>query len=247
MSIILFKHNGRLFYSIILMFVGLLTGCTTIHPTKLCTLTEQKQLKRQLLVTQSLIDRKEAELSHSRKDAAEDHCVGSLFTPAVKSARCTKLLVRTKRLATETKTLRERLNELNLALVGRASPSKHVKSCKASWVVSPQKPQKPQSKIVHVLQRKPKAIAKPHVKMASAIVVPVYEIPAPIEAEKLDYTPSSTVPISTAPVYVAPAAITPPLERPYTANANVRIVGSEFFPDQSALTSQPVPVHEAVP
>lgn len=244
MSSISFKHNRRLSYPILLMFAGLLTGCTTIPSTKLCTPTEQRQLKRQLLATQSLIDRKEAELSRSRKDAAEDHCVGSLLTPAVKSARCTKLLVRTKRLATETKILRERLNELDLALVGRTSPSKHVKSCKASWVASPQKPQ---SKIVHVPQRKPKAIAQSHVKMASAIVRPVYEIPTPIEAEKVDYTPSSTVPISTAPVYVAPAAITPPLERPYTANAKVRVVGSEFFPDQSALTSRLVPVHEAVP
>lgn len=245
MSIISINSNRATFYSAILLLSGVLAGCTTIPPTKLCTPLEQKQLKKQYLLTQSALDRKEAELSRLRKTSSQDRCVGSLFTSAVKSAQCTKLLTRTDRLASETQTLRERLNELNMALAGRASPSKHVKSCKASWVASPKKPQ---LKTVHIPQQKFKATAKAHAEMSSAIALPAYETPAPVEVEKVDYTSSAAVQSSDiTPTHVAPAKIAPPVERPYTANANVRVVGSEFFPDQSALASQPTPDHAPAP
>ncbi len=159
-----------------------------------------------------------------RKTATQNRCVGSLFTPAVKSARCTKLLTRTDHLVTETQTLRERVNELNMALAGRPSASKHVKSCNASRVASPKKPL---SKTVHVPQQKSGGIAKPSVEMANSIALPAYETPAPVETEKVDYTSSATVQTSNiTPAYVAPVATTPPVERPYTANAKVRVVGS---------------------
>lgn len=245
MSFISINSNRSLTYSVVLIFSGILAGCTTIRPPESCTPAEQIQLKKQLRVTQSLLDRKEAELSQMRKTSAQNRCVGILFTPAVKSAQCTKLLTRTDHLVTETQTLRERVNELNMALAGRPSPSKHVKLCKASWVVSPKKPQ---SKTVHVPQRKSRGIAKPSAEMANSIALPAYETPAPVETEKVDYTSSATVQTSnTTPAYVAPVATTPPVERPYTANAKVRVVGSGFFPDQSTPASQPTPAHAPAP
>lgn len=241
MSIISKNSNRILFSSILLTFFSVLTGCTTTRPTELCTPFEQRQLKQQLITTQSLLDRKEADLSRARQAVAQDRCVGSLFTSAVKSAQCAKLRAKTDNLTTEIQTLRERLNELNLALAGRPSPAKHVKSCKASWVVSHKKPR---SKTANTSQRKLKAMtAKPHAGLASTITLPAYTSPAPVKAEDVDYTSSATVQTSNPPAYVAPVTATPPVERPYTTNAKVRVVGSEFFQDQSAPANQPAPVH----
>ncbi|MCH4539213.1 hypothetical protein DK867_13220 [Ochrobactrum sp. POC9] len=245
MFFISINSNRTLFYSTLLILSGALAGCTTIPPAELCTPAEQKQLKKQHLITQSALDRKEAELSRLKKTSAQNRCVGSLFTPAVKSAQCKELLTRTDRVVTESQTLRERLNELNMALAGRPSLSKYVKSCKASWVASPKKPQ---SKTVLVRRQKFKATARPHDEMASTIAMPAYETPASAEVEKVDYTSSATVQTSnTTPAYVAPVKLAPPVERPYTSNAKVRVVGSEFFPDQSVPASQPVPDHAPAP
>lgn len=241
MSIFPLKYNRGLFYSALFIVSGVLAGCTTIRPTESCTPAEQKQLKKQLVVTQSLLDRTEADLSRLRKTATEDRCVGGVFTPVVKSLQCTTLLTRTDRLATETQTLRERLHELNMALAGRPSPSKHVKSCKASWVV-PHK--KPQAKNAHVPQRK---IAKPSAELTSKITLPAYASPDPVEAEEVDFSSSATVQTLNTPANVAPVTPTPPVERSYTTNTNVRVVGSEFFQDQSTPVSQPVPAHAPAP
>ncbi len=244
MSIISLCPNRKLFYSVLLIASAALAGCTTTAPRDLCTPAEQKQLKKHLLSTQSLLDQKEASLSRLRATATQDRCMGSLFTPAVKSAQCAKLLTKTDKLKTETQTLRERVHELNMALAGRPSPSRHVKSCRASWIVTPKKPR---SKTVLIPQQKSKTITRPKAKIASAIALPVYEIPAPIKAEKVDYIPASTVQTSNTPAYVAPVTSAPPVERPYTENTKVRVVGSDFFPDQSALAGQPAPAHAPAP
>lgn len=237
MSYNLHTSHRSLIYSAIVIFCGVLSGCTTIPSKDLCTPAEQKQLEKQRLVTQSDLDRKAAELSRLKKTLAQDRCVGSLFTPAVKSAQCTKLLSRTDRLMTETQALRERLNELDMALTGRPSSSKYVKSCKASWVVSPRKHH---SKTAHVSRHKLKATAK----TVSTITLPAYETHAPVEEKKVDYTSSAAVHTSdTISAPIAPNETIAPVERPYTANANVRVVGSKFFPDQSAPASRPVPDH----
>ncbi|MHC5230323.1 hypothetical protein [Brucella sp. LJL56] len=241
MFIFLSSHNKSLFYSIFFMISGVLAGCTTIRPTEMCTPTEQKQLKKQLLVTQSLLDRKEMDLSRLRKTITEDRCLGGVFTPAVKSSQCTTLLTRTDRLATETQTLRERLHELNMALAGRPSPSRHVKSCKVSWVVLHKKPQ---AKTAHVPQRK---IAKPSAELTSKITLPAYASPNPVEAEKVEFSSSATVQTVNTPTYVAPVTPTLPMERSYTTNTKVRLVGSEFFQDQSTPAIQPVPAHAPAP
>lgn len=241
MFIFLSMHNKSLFYSVLFIISGALSGCTTIRPTEMCTPTEQKQLKKQLLVTQSLLDRKEMDLSRLRKTITEDRCLGGVFTPAVKSSQCTTLLTRTDRLATEIQTLRERLHELNMALAGRPSPSRHVKSCKASWVVFHKKSQ---AKTAHVPQRK---IAKPSAELTSKITLPAYASPDPVEAEEVNFSSSATAQTVNTPAYVAPVTPAPPVNRSYTTNGNVRVVGSTFFPDQSAPASQPVPVHAPAP
>jgi len=243
MSIISIRSNRKSLYSVLLVFCGGLAGCTTIPPEELCTPTQQKQLNKQLLATQSIADRKEAELARLKKAAVHQHCVGSLFTPAAKSAQCTQLLAKTDRLTTETQTLRERIYELNMALAGRPSPSKQVKSCKATWVVPPKKFQ---SKTGHAPHRRSKPVAKPRAQMTSTIALPVYEIPAPAKVEKLDYSPSK-VQTSNSPTYIAPVQTTPTGEHPYVANTKVRVVGPEFFQDQSTLASQPTPVLAPAP
>lgn len=241
MSNISTSANRILFPSILLTFLGVLTGCTTMRPTESCTPSEQAQLRKQHIVTQSLLDRKEADLSRMRRTVARNQCAASVFAPAVKTAQCTKWRTRTDNLTIEVQTLRERLHELNLALVGRPSPSRHVKSCKASWVVPHRKLQ---SKTANTPQRKPKtATDKPRAELATRITVPAYTAPAPAKAEEVDYTPSAKIQTSDTPAYVAPATAARPMERSYTANAKVRVVGSEFFQDQSAPEDRPVPAH----
>ncbi|MBB3215008.1 hypothetical protein FHW72_000054 [Ochrobactrum sp. RC6B] len=244
MSIISQCSNRNLFYSVLLIVSGALAGCTTVPPAELCSPKEQKQLRKQLLITRSLLDRNETNLSVLRKTATQDRCLGTLFAPAAKSEQCTKLLTKMDRLTAETRTLHERVHELNMALAGRTSPSRHVKSCKASWVVVPKKVQ---PKAAYIPQRKIKTPARPITKSVATVTLPVYQTVAPVKAEEVNYKPSPITQTSNAPTYVAPVTSTPPAERAYTANTKVRVVGSEFFPDQSALASQPTPDHAPAP
>lgn len=186
-----------------------MAGCSNTSLEKICKPAQQKRLNRQLLVKQSFSDHKEAELSRSRKAAVHQRCVGSLFSPAVKSPQYTKLLARTDRLTTETETFCECLHELNVTLAARPSTAKHVKSRRA-WRVVP--PKKPPPKAAHILQRKPKATAKPTTEIVSrAITLPAYETLTPVKAwTTINLSDSAT---SNVPKYLAPVASTLPAER----------------------------------
>lgn len=244
MSIISTYSNRILFYSVLSIVSGSLAGCTTVPPAELCSPAEQKQLRKHLLATESLLDRKEADLAVLRKKAIQDRCSGGLFIPVAKSAQCTKLHTKTDRLTAETQTLRERVHELNMTLAGRPSASKHIKSCKASWVVIPKKIQ---SKPIRIPAKKTETTAGPSTEMVATGALPVYTTPAPVAADEVNDKPTSTVLTPNGSTYVAPVTTTPPAERTYTPNTKVRVVGSEFFPDQSGLTSQPTPAHAPAP
>ena len=238
-------HTNKIFFiSILIIMLNVLAGCTTIRPTELCTPSQQIQLKKQRTITQSRLDRRVIDLSRIRREVTQNHCVRTFFTPANKSAQCTILLARTNSLTTKVRTLRERLYELDLALAGRPFPFRHVISCKASWGVA--QPKKPRLKPTVIRQQKPKtAVPKPRTKLASTVAAPSYTttLPTLIEAEKVDAPPPPTTQSPEMPAYIAPVTATPPAERPYVENNEIRVVGSEFFQDQSAPTNRPVPAH----
>ena len=71
-------------------------------------------------------------------------------------------------------------------------------------------------------------------------------LPTTIEAEEADYTPSAAMQASDLPTYIAPVTAAPPAVRPYAENIKVRVVGSEFFQDQSAPADRLVPAHAPV-
>ncbi len=142
-----FKINVLFFLAALFAMSGILTACTTVRPPEVCSVAEKQRLRKYVTPTEKRLRRKEAELSRKRKAATDERCVGSLFSHAVKSNRCTRLTSRIERLETEIETLQGRLLELNAALAGRPSSSTYVKSCKATWIIVRRTRKKPKSAV----------------------------------------------------------------------------------------------------
>ncbi|MBB5701874.1 uncharacterized protein (UPF0335 family) [Ochrobactrum daejeonense] len=240
-----FKINVLFFLAALFAMSGILTACTTVRPPEVCSVAEKQRLRKYVTPTEKRLRRKEAELSRKRKAATDERCVGSLFSHAVKSNRCTRLTSRIERLETEIETLQGRLLELNAALAGRPSSSTYVKSCKATWIIVRRTRKKPKSavaprKTVAVDERRKRPLNKNTTK-------PNEETFTDQEIQPINYAPEPIASAPAMPTYIAPPSGPVPQMRFYNDNSKVRVVGSSFFPDQSAPANQLVPAHAPAP
>ncbi len=231
--------------------VGLLSGCTTTQSLQPCSTQEAARLNAHIAPTKARLDRNQNQLSRIRVDLEKERCNGSLFSPASKSPQCERLKTQEQKLVSDSKTLSERLAEINAAIAGRPHAGHHVKSCSASWL--PKRSTQKSAPARKLVKAPVKASAKPATKAPHTAGLPVedYVVPAyssyrSSTPEPVAYTPSHQ-PVSLAPKYIAPVAATPPVERVYSDSAKVRVIGSSFFPDQSKPVGPQVPDHAPAP
>ncbi|MCL7998191.1 hypothetical protein M8994_08050 [Brucella sp. 21LCYQ03] len=232
----------------VLTATAVISGCTTTQPLQLCSNQQIERLSKQIAPTKASLSKNQTQLTSIRIELAKEQCVAGLFTRATKSQKCDRLKSQEDKLNSENKILEERLHETDAAITGRAHPGQHVKSCSASWlpvrVTKKAAPKRPPVKA------QVKKVEKPSKPVATAglpiedYVVPAYSSAQPMQAEPIGYT-SPSRPISHAPSHVAPVAPTPPVERAYSENANVRVIGSSFFHDQSKPVGPQAPDREA--
>jgi len=236
--------------------IGILSGCTTTaQPIQSCTTQQIAKLTKQIDPTKQKLNAIHKRLSVVRAEIAKERCVGSIFTPENISVRCERLKKQEGNLASESRSLEERLTEMNASIAGQPHVGKHVKSCIASWQ-SEQTIRKSTRKNIEVKARTPKRQVTKAVKIEKVskvqpafiedYVVPAYSPPKTRKTESVAYTPSAH-PLLHPQSHVAPAAIAPPTERVYSDSAKVRVVGSSFFPDQSKLIGPPAPDHAPAP
>ena len=253
----LFKLFFRNSNAAVVIAAGLLAGCTTTQPVQDCSPKEITRLSAGIAPTQNQLDRHKRKLSHTRGQISKERCNGSLFSPAIESARCDRLKATTNRLENEINKLEGRLSELNAVVAGRPSSSQHVKACSASWMPKGQIQKAVRKKLAPAKKTAVKATKKvEHIKRVSRTYnAPVNRSPDIIKADPMTGLPTvisdvempsvktdnvAPASISAAPAASATTAI-PPIERAYTDNPNVRVVGSSFFPDQSVQEGQPAP------
>jgi|GEM_PF-519032 len=231
--------------------VALLSGWTTTQSLQPCTSQESARLNTQIAPTKARLDRNQTQLSRIRADLAKERCVGSLFAPASKSPKCERLKTQEEKLVSESRTLSERLSEINAAIAGTQHAGRHVKSCSASWL--PKRSVQRAAPIRKSAKAPVRATAK-QTKSGGATaglpvedyVVPAYSTYQSSTPEPVAYT-GSPQPVSTAPAHIAPVSATPPVERTYSDSAKVRVIGSSFFPDQSKSVGPQAPDHAPAP
>ncbi|TPF75945.1 hypothetical protein FHY56_07645 [Brucella gallinifaecis] len=228
----------------------MLSGCTTTQPPELCSSQEILRLNKQIAPIKTRLERNQTRLSKVQADITKESCTGSLFKSAVQSPKCERLKDREKSLTSESKLLKERLNELNAAIAGRAHASQHVKSCTASWLpVRKAKKAPPKPAPVKAKAKKIASIDKPAEASGLPVedyVVPAYSSSQPTQPEAVGYT-ATPQSLSQPPKHVAPVTTAPPVERVYSGNTAVRVIGSSFFPDQLKPADPQVPAHEPAP
>lgn len=251
-----FRHFPK-FHSAVFAIgaAALLSGCTTTQYSQPCSVQEAGRLSRHVAPTKTALDRNQTRLARIRSDIARERCTGNLFSPATKSAKCEHLKVQEQRLASENKTLSERLAELNAAIAGRPHAGQHVKSCSASWLPkrSAQKTtaHKKAAKAHKAVAKRAGHAAKPAGDAQTGLpvedyVVPAYSSSQSVMPEPVGYT-SHPTPVSHAPGHVAPVKATQPSERSYSDSGKVRVIGSSFFPDQSKPADPQAPDHAPAP
>lgn len=240
-----------------LTVAALLVGCTTMRPAPDCTPQQIARLSSNIASTKAKLVQSRRKLSRVRIMITREGCRGSLFLPAVESRQCGRLTASADRLETQIRTMGKQLAEMNAAISGKPHPQEHVKACTASWLrpavhkvrkATPKKQEVQATKSTRTLTP-----IKPKVKVAAGkpikdIVVPAYAAPesaritpaaliiAPIEAE----TPAPSLAHNRAPTVKVP-----PVERGYSTDSDIRVVGPSFFPDQSTPEGPPVLVHES--
>lgn len=234
---------------IALAAITLLSGCTTTRSVQPCSTQEAARLSKLIAPTKATLDKNQMQLSKIRGERAKEHCAGSLFTPASKSAKCERLNFQELNLISESRIASEQLAEINAAIAGRVHAGQHVKSCVASWL-----PKRTVQKAVPNIKKRTAHVKPPlkaPVKVRPSLAVEDYVVPAysssPIsKQETVGYTPYA-MPVSNAPSHIAPVTATPPAERAYSDNAKVRVIGSSFFQDQSKPVGPQVPDHAPAP
>lgn len=229
--------------------IALLSGCTTTRSLDPCSTLEAARLSKLVALTKATLDKNQMRLSKIRGERTKEHCAGSLFSPASKSAKCERLNAQELILISESRISSERLAEINAAIAGRLHAGQHVKSCVASWL-----PKRTVQKAVPNIKKrtvhlKPQLKAPVKVRPSLAVedyVVPAYSSSPIIKPETVGYTPYP-MPVSNAPSHIAPVTATPPVERAYSDNTKVRVIGSSFFQDQSKPVGPQVPDHAPAP
>lgn len=235
------KINVFCFLSALLAVSGVLTACTTVRSPEICSAAEKQRLRKFVAPTEKRLQRKETELSRKKKAATNEQCVGSLFSRAVKSDRCIRSMNQIERLESEIGTLQGRLLELNAALAGHPSPSIHVRYCKTTWVTARPHRKKLKSAVAPRKTMPADEGGKP--SFGKNTIKPTEETFADQALQPISYVPEPVASTPPTPTYIAPPSEPVPQVRFYD-DSKIRVVGSSFFPDQSAPANQLVPAHE---
>lgn len=235
----------------ILAIGSIFTGCTTVQKSYICTPQQQARLNIAKVQTTKAIQQLRSSLSSVHLKINQDECRGSLFSKPLKPNKCESYKMQTEKLKSAIKKNQERLYEINAAINGRLHKEDHVKSCSPAWLSSPNRQTRKAPKHLPVVKKKQAVTpVKTVEKMVPNIVIkpstPLLTDPTHIALPENENKKNAVKP----PFYKARPKSEPTieeksvrLERSYTPNPGVRVVGPTFFADQSAPEDPPSRVH----